>query len=292
MAQGRLRIGELARRTGVAPELLRAWESRYSLLAPERTSGGFRLYSEVDEQRVRAMQQHLAAGLSAAEAARLAAATAGDESPAGAVVAPEAGLSEAIASMRAAVDEFDGARAHELLDRLIATYTIETVLGDVVLPFLRELGERWARGETSVAHEHFASSLIEGRLLGLGRGWDRGAGPRAVLACPSGERHTLGLIAFGLALRRQGWRITYLGAETPVDHLLQAASLLGPAVLVLSAVSPAPVVEALNRLSELDGRRRVLVGGAAASSPAASKLRWEVLGQDPVAAAAELAAAA
>jgi methanogenic corrinoid protein MtbC1 len=143
-----------------------------------------------------------------------------------------------------------------------------------------------------VAHEHFASSLLEGRLLGLGRGWDRGAGPRAVLACPSGERHTLGLIAFGLALRRQGWRITYLGAETPTDHLLQAASLLGPSVLVLSAVSPQPIVEALSRLAELDGRRRVLVGGAAASSPAAAKLRWEVLGQAPVAAAAELAAAA
>ena len=67
-----LRIGELSRRTGVKPELLRAWERRYGLLQPARTPGGFRLYSAEDEARIRRMQAHLTAGLSAAEGARLA----------------------------------------------------------------------------------------------------------------------------------------------------------------------------------------------------------------------------
>lgn len=291
MTEPRLRIGELARRSAVAPELLRAWESRYGLLSPERSDGGFRLYSEADERRVQAMQAGLASGLAAAEAARLAlASTPPADAPAAA--GEDTDLSDAVATLRAAVDDFDGGRAHELLDRLIASYTIETVLRDVVLPYLRELGDRWARGDTTPAHEHFASSLLEGRLLGLGRGWDRGSGPRAVLACPSGERHTLGLIAFGLVLRRQGWRITYLGAETPPDHLVVAAEAVDPAVMVLAGVAAEPLVEATRRLRELDGRRRVLVGGAAASSPAAGTLGWEVLGDDPVAAAAELAAGA
>src|SRR3984885_14725058 len=69
---GRLRIGELSRRVGESPELLRAWETRYGLVAPERTSGGLRLYSEQDERRIRVMRHHIDAGLSAAEAARLA----------------------------------------------------------------------------------------------------------------------------------------------------------------------------------------------------------------------------
>ena len=42
--QGHLRIGELSQRTGISPELLRAWERRYGLLNPVRSSGGFRLY--------------------------------------------------------------------------------------------------------------------------------------------------------------------------------------------------------------------------------------------------------
>src|ERR1700687_1852998 len=65
-----LRIGELSRRLGVSDHVLRAWESRYGLLRPVRSAGGFRLYSESDEMRVRRMQARLAGGLSAAEAAR------------------------------------------------------------------------------------------------------------------------------------------------------------------------------------------------------------------------------
>src|SRR4249920_3579850 len=67
-----LRIGELSRRVGVSDHVLRAWESRYGLLRPARSAGGFRLYSEADENRVRRMQAHLADGYSAAEAARAA----------------------------------------------------------------------------------------------------------------------------------------------------------------------------------------------------------------------------
>src|SRR5918998_6418230 len=69
---GRLRIGELSRRVGLSPELLRAWETRYGLVRPERSPGGLRLYSDEDERRVRRMQERIAAGLSASEAARLA----------------------------------------------------------------------------------------------------------------------------------------------------------------------------------------------------------------------------
>jgi MerR family transcriptional regulator, light-induced transcriptional regulator len=67
---GDLRIGELARRTGVSPNLLRAWEQRYGLLRPARSPGGFRLYSRADEVRIRRMTELIGQGLSAAEAAR------------------------------------------------------------------------------------------------------------------------------------------------------------------------------------------------------------------------------
>ena len=71
-AEGVLRIGELSKRSGVSPELLRAWERRYGLLRPTRSAGGLRLYSPDDVERVRAMRRNLADGLAAAEAAALA----------------------------------------------------------------------------------------------------------------------------------------------------------------------------------------------------------------------------
>jgi MerR family transcriptional regulator, light-induced transcriptional regulator len=253
-----LRIGELARRTGVATELLRAWERRYGLFTPERTAGGYRLYSDDDVQRVRRMRELLGTGLSAAEAARQAA----SEPSASAEVAPAAAAS---AELRRALEQFDDAAAHAAFDRLLADYSTRAVLAGVVLPLLRELGEGWERGEISVAQEHFASNLLRGRLLGLARGWDRGSGPRAVLACPPGERHDLGLVIFGLSLRELGWRITFLGADTPPDTIVETVERLGPEALVLAVTDSARLeglAEAVGRLH--DAGTAVWVGGEGA----------------------------
>ena len=143
MQDGLVRIGELSRRVGVAPELLRAWESRYSLLEPSRSPGGFRLYSPDDEQRVRAMRANLDRGYSAAEAARLVLAA----GPEPAVPRANAGDAEADArELQAALDDYDDARANHALDRMLAALSLDTVLR-AVLTYLHELGERWERGE-------------------------------------------------------------------------------------------------------------------------------------------------
>src|SRR4029450_9535571 len=110
--------------------------------------------------------------------------------------------------LRVALDRFDEDGANRALDRLIAALSVETVMREVLLPLLRILGDRWARGDVSVAQEHFASALLRGRLLSLARGWGIGSGPTLVLACPPGEQHDLGLIMFGIAASRRGRRIT------------------------------------------------------------------------------------
>lgn len=58
-----MRIGELARRTGVGVSALRAWERRYQLLHPERSPAGHRLYGEDDVDRVRAVVRLVEEGL-------------------------------------------------------------------------------------------------------------------------------------------------------------------------------------------------------------------------------------
>jgi MerR family transcriptional regulator, light-induced transcriptional regulator len=265
-----LRIGELSRRSGVSPELLRAWERRYGLLQPERTSGGLRLYTGADLERVRAMQRHIEEGLAAREAAELA-----REAPR-APVATAALDPEAVqARLAAAMDAFDEPAAQTLIDGLLARTTIDALLSEIVIPYLHELGERWESGEVSIAQEHFASNLLRGRLLGLARGWGRGAGPRALLACPEGERHDLGLIAFGLALRERGWRIDYLGSDTPLASIAETAEAIGPDLLVLSAVAPEPLAD----LGSLPRAQRVAVAGPGARGSDAEL----VLTGDPVA---------
>jgi MerR family transcriptional regulator, light-induced transcriptional regulator len=255
---GLFRIGELSRRSGVSPELLRAWERRYDLLRPTRSPGGLRLYSARDLERVQAMQRHLARGLAAAEAAALAAQL--DAEPSERI----GGHSDDRAELADALAAFDEAAAHGVVDSLIARMSLDAMLRDVLVPYLHELGELWERGEISVAQEHFASGVLRGRLLGLARGWGRGLGPRVVLACAPGEQHDLGLIVFGLALRARGWRIVYLGADTPLASVADAARACAPEFVVVSAVARRTFDRHRRELLELAAEQRLCIGGAGA----------------------------
>jgi MerR family transcriptional regulator, light-induced transcriptional regulator len=282
MGEARLRIGELSYRVGVSADVLRAWERRYGLLKPTRSEAGYRLYSERDEWRVRLMQQKVWTGLSAAEAAREvtrmeAASELADES-----VETPLELAERLG---AALEAFDEETAHELLDRVLGLHGLERAIRDALLPYLRGLGERWARREVTVAQEHFASRLIEARLLALARGWNRGRGRRAVLACPSGEQHTLPLVCFGLALRNRGWRNVYLGADTPPSTVNMAADTVTAHVVVLAAVSPDRFAPIARDLVGLSRRRPLVLAGAGCTAELATELDVPCLHADPVTAA-------
>ena len=279
--EGLLRIGELSRRTGVKPDLLRAWERRYGLLEPQRTSGGFRLYPEAAVARVEAMRSHLAEGLSAAQAARMAAAA-----PAEPAMASIASLLE---ELRSALDGFDEPRAQSVLDRMLASFTLETVLSDAVIAYLHDLGERWERGEASVAQEHFASSVIRGRLLGLARGWGAGSGPLALLACPPGEEHDLGLLTLGVVLHARGWRVAYLGPDTPMETLAQAAKNMRADWVVLAGLSAKRLRAVENEIADLSGEHRVALTGSGASADLAQKSGALFLPGGPVEEAKRLA---
>ena len=224
-----LRIGEFARRVGVSAQLLRAWERRYGLLHPVRSPGGFRLYTSEDAERVARMRRGLDEGLSAAEAAR--AALQNPRPPAGL-------LGDAAARLLAAIHDYDETAVHAALDQSLAAFGLEAVLRDLIVPTLRRVGVEWRQGTLAISQEHFASNLIRGRLLSLARLWGRGGGPLALLACAPGEQHDITLLAFGLLLRSYGWRILFLGADTPIATLTEAAETTRPALTVLASFDP------------------------------------------------------
>ncbi len=284
---GHLRIGELSRRVGVSPELLRAWERRYGLIEPTRSSGGFRLYSDADELRVRRMQAHLELGLSAAQAAEAA--------RTGVELLPEPddgaalGGTEMVDTLLDAIERYDEQAANAVLDRALAILTTEAVLVDIVMPTLRTIGERWIEGTLAISQEHFAAHLLRGRLLGLARGWGLGIGPLALLACPSGEQHDLPLLLFGISLRSAGWRIAFLGANTPVETIERAAAELQPDAVVLSAVAPEHLLAVERELTELARRTTVAIGGHGADLGLAERVGAVRLEGDLVTAAATFA---
>ena len=255
-----------------------------------RSPGGFRLYSAGDEQRVRRMQFHLAQGLRAAEAAR-ATITEGPtrcarcRSLTAAHADGPAGLLALAADLRTALDALDEPAAQAVLDRLMSDFTLAATLRDVVVPYLRELGERWANGEVTIIQEHFASNVIRGRLAGLARGWGNGDGPRAVLACPPGELHDLPLLIFGIILNRRGWRVDYFGANTPVVEVIDGARRSPPDLIVVAATASERLTAISADLAHLAAVAPLALAGAGASPTAADAVGAELLTGDPVTAA-------
>ncbi len=277
-----LHIGEFSRRVGVSAELLRAWERRYGLLQPVRSAGGFRLYTAEDAARVARMRQGIGRGLSAAQAAEAAV----DDG------APPGGLAEgAAARLLDAIDSYDEARVHAALDEALEALGLETTIASVVMPTLAEVGLGWQRDALAISREHFASNLIRARLLSLARLWGRGTGPLALLACPEGERHDISLIAFGLIMRSRGWRIIFLGAETPLRTIERAAEAMQPDLTVLASFDPSVLESQKAALRRLAKQGRLLLGGPGATEPLCARLRVGRVEGDLVAAASEVAAA-
>ena len=221
-----LNIAALARRTGVAPDTLRKWEQRYGVLRPVRTAGGQRRYDETDVQRVEWLRDRIREGWRIGEAARVI-----DEAGSAALDEPAELRDALIASVR----DSDPLTLSATLDQAFAVLPLEQALTDVVTPALRWSGEAWHRGELSVAQEHSITAKVRshlGKLISDPRGSVHGV---AVLACAPGEQHDIGLLMLAVMLRADGWRVEFLGADTPFESAVAFAERIGATILCISA---------------------------------------------------------
>jgi DNA-binding transcriptional MerR regulator len=304
-----MRIGELAARVGVSTHVLRAWESRYGLLQPSRSAGGYRLYGPEDERRVREVVALRDQGVSAVEASRrvLAAERSGTSPMA---TSPDAGGSGApgdlpdgekgmradppvlVAQLLDAISALDEDRAHAVLDTAFLDRSVESAVVDVLVPFFVRVGEAWELGRIGIAQEHFASSLVRRRLGALSLTWGVGRGPVAVLACPPGEFHDIILLSFGVLLGRAGWRIRYLGPDTPIPSLTSACRMAQADAVVIACRRPNGFRAHAAALRHLGREHEVWIAGRGATPRVIEELDVHVLGPDLQAGVAELTAAA
>lgn len=189
------------------------------------------------------------------------------------------------AELTDAFRDLDEERAEDVLDRCFAAMPLEDALRDVVVPLMHGVGDDWATGAFTVAQEHFATQVVRGRLTVLSRGWSRGAGPVAWLACPPGELHDLPLFPFGIVLHQRGWRIRFFGAHTPVHDLLAVARVSPPDLVVLAATTPHRFAARQWELSRLAQAAPLAVAGEGATWHFAEAVGAELLAADPVTAA-------
>ncbi|MDF1564128.1 MAG: MerR family transcriptional regulator [Deltaproteobacteria bacterium] len=266
---GRYRINSVSEMTGVAPATLRAWERRYGVPRPERTDAAYRIYSEDDVALVRRLQRLVdEEGLAPSQAAAqvLSEADAPEASP---VTGPDPWQIARGALVDAAA-QLNGPLLRERLARALVMGSGAEVANRILAPALRELGERWHRGELSIAAEHLGSEAIGNALRELLRlAQPGGRAPLALLACFEHEDHVLPLYVVGLELARWGRRVEVLGARLPAGELREAVHRLDPELVALTLTRPPPEgrLEAiLAATAGAVGARPWLVGGRATTT--------------------------
>lgn len=263
------RIRAVAEKTGIAAATLRAWERRYGIPEPARSTGRYRLYSDRDVDLVRRVARLCASGLRPAEAVK--SAREATRPPPNAAAAADLALSAAqlvdVMVRAIATLDLDGLRA--ALDLAFSSGSAASAYDAVIAPALRRVGELWAKGELSIANEHAASQAIRERLSSLLRLVTPPApAPRALLACFDEEQHDIGLLGFGLHVASWGFRPLYLGARVPPSALEHAIAQHAPAFVAISVVVPPEDANAPAIVSEIARACRAvpwLVGGPGAA---------------------------
>ncbi len=267
----------VVRETGLKPDTLRAWERRYGLPRPDRTTGGHRLYSLRDIEMLKWLVARQDEGMSISHAAALwlqleeagedpltsDASLSGDD-PSTTISGVEGNLPALREAWIAACAQFNERAAEKLISEAFALFPLETVCFELLQKGLAEIGARWYAGEMTVQQEHFASALAIRRLetLMLAAPVPHRSG-RILAACPPEERHTFGLLLISLLLRRSGWEVIYLGANVPTARLESTLAAARPHLVILSAqtLHTASTMLPMARLLE-EERVVVAYGGA------------------------------
>ncbi len=189
-----------------------------------------------------------------------------------------------------AIRRLDDAAAHAAFDRLLADFSLDAVLDGAVLPLLRELGEGWERARSRSPRSTSPHTSCEAVSSGSHAAGTAAAGRVRCWRARREERHDLGLLIFGLALREHGWRITFLGGDTPLETLAETVHQLAPDAVVLAATDADRFDAVAAPLRALSGETTIWLAGSGADSDVAERAGAGLLDLPPVAAAAVVAA--
>jgi len=269
-------IRVVARKTGLSPFVIRAWENRYGAVEPGRSETNRRLYSDADVRRFALLGRLTRQGHRIGQVARLS-----DEALEGllgqapawnpAPAVRDGAASAVVEDCLAAVARLDRQGLDQALAQAQVVLSTPRLLDEVVAPLLTLAGERWRGGAWRIAHEHVATAALTGLLQQMhAAAAARADGPAIVLSTPAGQRHGVGALMASVVAAEEGWRDVYLGPDMPARELAHVVRETTARALALSIIHP---LDDPHLPGELERLRQylppgfpVFVGGAGAAA--------------------------
>ncbi|WP_087973782.1 MerR family transcriptional regulator [Oceanobacillus rekensis] len=202
---------------------IRSWETRYAAITPERATSGHREYTKENINDLKwikeQVQEH---GIKVSQAVKQLHSLK-EEQSADALqsVSPALGNYQVqIDELYQTVQNLDAAKCHLLLDLYFSQFHYRTVFYSIITPLMYKVGDAWEKDELHVVQEHLITNIVLQRLMSFFRIFQPSANlPKVMAICPQGEKHQLGLLLFTLFLKENGYPVTYIGADTPLEGL-------------------------------------------------------------------------
>lgn len=233
-------INDLETLTGIKAHTIRMWEKRYGIPEPERTDTNIRLYSDRDLRyllnvailRKKGHKISEIAGLHPEEMKRLVInGSARNQSD------------ERIEQMILAMLNLDEDHFRQLLTRSIMDIGLEETFEKTIYPFFNRIGLMWQTGTIDPAQEHFVSNIVRQKLIVSINSLDgtlESTRKPFLVFLPQDEIHELGILFYTYLIRKQGYRVIYLGQSTPLSCVHHVAESQQPGAVLTSLITARP----------------------------------------------------
>ncbi|RYF87150.1 MAG: MerR family transcriptional regulator [Chitinophagaceae bacterium] len=223
--------------TGIKAHTLRIWEQRYDFFKAPRKDSKQRFYSNEDLKKLLCISFLYHNGWKVSKIASLS-----DEEIR--TQAFEIDLSEKnyptfVQRLLQSAIDFNEASFLETINELTVAIGFERTITEVCYPYLHRVGMLWDTNHVIPAQEHFSSYIIQNRLISETEKYSDSQNdfPEIVLFCPENEHHELPLLFLNYLLRKNGWKVLYLGANIKIDDLKEVGKLPGIEYLYLHLIT-------------------------------------------------------
>ncbi len=223
--------------TGIKSHTLRVWEQRYAFFKAQRKESNMRFYTNDDLKKLLCISFLYHNGWKVSKIASLS-----DEDiieEVNKIPLDNNNHGTAIQHLLKAAIDFNEAEFVSVLNDLSNKIGFEKLITNVCYPYLHRVGLLWDTNRIIPAQEHFSSYIIQNRVISETEKFSETqiGDPEIVLFCPEDEYHELPLLFINYMLRKNGWRVIYLGINVGLDELKEAAKIPGIRYLYLHLIT-------------------------------------------------------
>ncbi|NBB90628.1 MAG: MerR family transcriptional regulator [Spirochaetes bacterium] len=251
-----------AKRTGLTASTLRAWERRYDGVKPDRDQAGRRRYPEELVEKLSLLSSLVQQGYRISEIAPLSLADlrtcygrvtelpgeaysavfsspeapSTSPSPTDAVVSPKASVY--IDSAIEAVKSLDDVTLQRVFEEAMLVFGRLDIVDEFLFPLLHRVQDKVTSGDFKQVQVSMLRTTMRSAVASLYTpSEDDTLRPKVVIGAPISQHDDMGLVASAVHCYAAGWHPVVLGSGVPAEEIVEAASSLEAAAVVLSVVS-------------------------------------------------------